>query len=262
MRNRRLAITGLAMIAALGLTGCGPTDAGDAPVAGASTATTTAAPVAADAAAELAAAAVKLGTVESLKVKMAMAGGLSAQGVATGDGSKLDMTMVLGQGSSANKITVRKLGDDMWMKFGGSMGSTLGAAAGKWMHVDAAQLPAGSSLSGGNPKDAAKMIQASTDVTKSGEHSFKGTLDMTKSPAVDKKTVASLGAKAKAVPFTAETDAEGRLVELSLDMAALATGAGKMVTTYSDFGTPIAVKAPPAAQVTEMPKQLLGVVKA
>jgi hypothetical protein len=87
-------------------------------------------------------------------------------------------------------------------------------------------------------------------------------LDMTNAPGLAQKTIAGLGAKATAVPFTAQTDLKGRLVQLVVDMGAVSPGAGKMEIAYSDFGTPVTVEAPPAAQVTEMPKELLSLVNA
>jgi hypothetical protein len=117
-------------------------------------------------------------------------------------------------------------------------------------------------MSGSNPKDASKMIAASTDVQKTGDNAFKGVLDMTKTPNANEKSLSALGDKAKAVPFTATTDAEGRLTELVIDADAMMAGAGKMTTTYYDFGTDVSVQAPPAKDVMEMPKEMLGAATA
>lgn len=257
MRNRRLAIAGLAVVATLGLTACGPTDA-PAGGPGPAVAETT---KAADPAAELAAAATRL-SEESLKVKLESSG-LTAEGKANADGSQMDMKMVLGTGGSDTTMTMRKVGDDLYIKMSGALGKALGAG-GKWMHVDGSTLPEGHpfAMSGSNPKDASKMIAASTDVTKTGPDAYAGVLDMTKTPNVDEKSLSALGDKAKAVPFTAKTDAEGRLVELVIDAGAMMAGAGKMTTTYYDFGTEVSVQAPPAEDVTAMPKEMLGLATA
>jgi hypothetical protein len=45
-------------------------------------------------------------------------------------------------------------------------------------------------------------------------------------------------------------------------MSGIAAKAGTMKTTYSDFGTPVSVEAPPASQVEELPSQLKGVLTA
>jgi hypothetical protein len=259
MRNRRLAIAGLALVAALGLTGCGPSDSAGG--SGTPAAEQTSAP--ADPAAELAAAATKL-SGESLKIKLESAG-LNAEGIASADGTQMDMTMKLGLGGSDDSaMKMRKVGDDLYIKMGGALGKAIGADADKWMHVDASKLSPDHpfAMNGGNPKDASKMIAATTNVEKTGEGAYKGVLDMTKTPNANQKSMETLGEKAKAVPFTAKVDAEGRLTELVIDADAMMPGAGKMTTAYYDFGTPVSVKAPAAKDVKEMPKALLGAANA
>src|SRR5215212_5954505 len=137
MRNRRLTIAGVALVAALGLAGCGPEEEATGTTANEQ------ATKPADPAAELAAAATKLST-ESLKVKMEMAAGLNAEGVANADGTQADMTMTMAMGGEDTKIAMRKVGDDIYVKFDGALGSMLGGKSGKWMHADASKLPEGS----------------------------------------------------------------------------------------------------------------------
>ena len=43
-----------------------------------------------------------------------------------------------------------------------------------------------------------------------------------------------------------------------IDMSGINSAAGKMTTTYSDFGTPVDVQRPPAAQVQEAPANIPG----
>jgi hypothetical protein len=264
MRIRRLTIAVAALTAAIGLSGCGPeqnTAAGGAGPAAAESAATPA-----DPAAELAAAAAKL-TEDSLKVKTSMAAGLNAEGVADKAGEQMDMTMTIGDGSgdeAAMTVDLRKIGTDVYMKFDGALGAFLGDRADKWMHIDAAKVPADSpfSMEANDPRNAAEMLGASARVQKTGDRTFSGVLDMTKSPTADEESLKALGDKATAVPFTATADEQGRLVELVIDVAAIAPGSGKMTTTYSDFGTPVSVTAPPASEVIEMPKEMMGVVDA
>ena len=63
---------------------------------------------------------------------------------------------------------------------------------------------------------------------------------------------ASLGTR----EVTATTDSEGRLVQITEDMTSVVKTAGKVTITYSDFGTPLTVTAPPKSEVSEMPDQL------
>jgi hypothetical protein len=208
----------------------------------------------ADPAAELAAAAAKLGE-QSMKVRMEMAGGVSVSGVADPKAQTADMSMSTGTGSGGTDIKMLRVGNDMWMKFGGSLGTLAGN--GKWMHLDIKEMVNGAY---GDPAATAKMINATANVQRTGDHAFKGTLDLTKAQTVSKAAVKAMGDKANAVPFTARTDETGRLVELTVDMGGIAPGAGTMKSTYSDFGTPVSVKAPPAAQVEELPSQLKGIL--
>jgi hypothetical protein len=249
MRVRRLAIAGAALATVIGLSACGTPGGGDAPAAGgAASAAATTAP--ADAAAELAAAATALQD-ESMRVSMRMATGINSEGVVNADGSAMDMSMTMtgaaAGGENAGKIEMRKIADDLYMRFD---------AGKKWMHAAASDFPTGSTFAS-NPKDTSKMITVTTGVEKTGDRAFKGVLDMTKAPGADAKSFAALGAKATTVPFTAATDAEGRLTELVIDLEALAPGAGKMTATYTDFGLPVEVTAPPAGQVEQMPKDML-----
>jgi hypothetical protein len=267
MTNRRLAIAGLALVAALGLAGCGPDDDKAKSGAGATAAgnATEAAADNLDPAAELGAAAKKLGE-QSMRIKMDMAGAISMTGVADPKAGVAQMAMDMGALSKDTTIEVRKVDQDVYMKFSGQMGKMIGGSTGgkPWMHVDAAKIADGSSfkLPKDDPAGSKAMIAAMTKVERVGEHGFKGLLDPTKTPQYNKESLKALGTKATAMPFTAKTDDQGRLVEITLDMSGISPGAGEMKTTYSDFGTPVTVEAPPAAQVGELPKELSGLLNA
>ena len=159
------------------------------------------------------------------------------------------------------EIAIRKLGDDMYMRFTGGLANVMGT---KWMHLDAADLKAGSNFAvmpKDDPTGAQSLAKAVTQVAKQGD-TYTGVIDITKAPSLNKDSLKALGAKSSTVPFTAKVDDSGRLVEMSVDMSALAPTAGTMKTTYSDFGTEVDVNKPPAAQVTEPPKELAGLLNA
>lgn len=266
MRNRRLAIAGLALVAAVGLAGCGPTGtsttSGSGAPAGSAAATGAAAGLTPEK--ELAAAATKLGE-QSMRIDMDMAGAMSMSGKADPKTGLAEMSMTLGA-LGDTKVELRKVGDDLFMKFGGGMGKSLTKDSAKpWMHLDASKIADGSSfniLPKDDPGGAKAMLAAMTGVQKTGDRAFKGTLDLTKMPQYQKRGLDALGDKATKVPFTATADAEGRLTEMTMDMSGLGAGSGKVKTTYSDFGTPVDVEAPPASQVGELPKELSGLVNA
>jgi hypothetical protein len=260
MMNRRLTIAGLALVTTLGLAGCGPADG----PAGPGTRTPAAAGQQDDAAAALTAAARKLGE-ESVRFESNMAGSITAKGSADPKAGLALMTMdmaALGQGD----IELRKVGDDIYLKFddGGKSGKA-------WMHVDASKIADGSTfdiMSEDDPAGTKKMIAAMTAVERVGERGFRGSLDLAKSPTYNKNDSLKALAGNTLVPFTASTDDQGRLVELTLDMSGLGASAGagavpnggKVKTTYSDFGTKVTVEAPPAADVRELPAELSGLL--
>jgi hypothetical protein len=261
MKNRRLAIVGLTLTAVVGLSACGtkadetPATASSAP--GGVPAAEVPAAGSAEAAKELVAAAAKL-TGDTFKVTSDMGKTLSTSGVLDPEGKKAKMTVTLG-GGTATKVDIIQLADDMYLKFDGQLAQMVGKT---WMHIDASKLKAGSTfnqLQGDDPAGTQAMAKAVTNVVKTG-NDFKGTLDLTKTPQYNKDSMKALGAKASAVPFTAKTDDQGRLVAMSVEMEGLMTGAGTMTTTYSDFGTKVDVSKP--SGVKELPENMAGLLNA
>ena len=138
--NRRLAVTGLALATALGLSACqtAPSDAGKpAPTGGTAAATAGATDPAA--AKELTAAAAKLAE-DTVRVEMTMGAGLTSAGVMDPKAGTAEMTMTMAGAGDETEIAIRKLGDDMYMRFTGGLANVMGK---KWMHLDAADLKAG-----------------------------------------------------------------------------------------------------------------------
>jgi hypothetical protein len=244
MRIRRLTIAGVALVAAIGVAGCGPANDKASPAA------TVATSKPADAAAALAAAGTKA-SAQSLRVTMTMGGGISMSGVTDPKTKKSDMTMKLGAlGGDARMLRV---GDDMYMKFSNSAIKQL--TGGKaWLHMNltTAGLPLGTT----DPLQAAKALESAASVQRVGDSGFKGTLDMSKVLAQSGQKAPASAPAVKDVPFTAKVDDQGRLVEMTMDMSGYSAQLGTMKATYSDFGTPVSVTAPAKSQVAEMPAQL------
>jgi hypothetical protein len=254
MRMRRLAIAAVAVVALTGVSACGSeTDSTGSTGGGTTAAPATTAPTApAD---ELKTAAAQL-TTTTAKLKIVMSGGVAMSGVVDAAGKKTELTSDLGQSGT---MVVRQLGNDMYVKAGGSLAALVGSKSGKWMHVDISKVSENSALNAKNqdPFAMAKMIDSSGKVTKTGETSYSGTIDLTKSPTFKAPTANAIGEKMKVVPFTAQTDGKGHLSELVIDMNAVVAGSGKMTASYSDFGAPVTVAAPPAADVIPMPAKFL-----
>ncbi|GGM28817.1 MULTISPECIES: hypothetical protein [Micromonospora] len=246
MRTRRLATTGAALVAAFGLTltGCG-SNGTDAPAGGA--APEASAP--ADPREELSAAALKLNE-QSVRVEI-KSSALNGEGVMDPKTKQVDMTMSLGEQGTFRMLTV---GDDGYMKFSGVPG-----LPDNWLHLDVTKLGANGQLNimpDGDPGGAKQLVNGVVDVEKTGDGAFSGTIDYTKAKPGD-KAVEQMGEKAKAVPFTARVDDEGRMTELVVDTSVLHESLGKMTTTYSDFGTKVDVQKPPANETQEAPESLL-----
>jgi hypothetical protein len=257
--NRRLAIAGVVLAGTLSLAGCGLADDAAAPAA---PTTAVSAPPVVSAEAELAAAATKLGE-DTARIDTDLAGTMSMTGVVDPAARKASMTMTLGTSATASTIRIRKVGDDMYLKIEGALSRIAGG--GKWLHLDVDKVQAGSTfdiMPGADPTGARTLARAVTAVRREGGHGFVGMLDMTKARTVDKNALKALGAEATTVPFTATTDDQGRLTSMNVDMSGVAAGMGTLKTRYSDFGTPVDVRKPPAAQVTEAPDRLTGLLNA
>jgi hypothetical protein len=253
MNTRRLATTGVALVAALslGVAGCGTNNGTETPAGGASTSASAAAPQD-DALNELTAAAQKLNQ-DTVKMTMAMSG-LNASGAMDPAAKNAKMTMEMGDAGQTMKMDVLVMGQDFYLNMTGVPGMS-----GKWLHLDSSTLPAGSGLDlmpDGDPGGANNMVKGVVDVKKAGDNAFTGTIDLTKAATANKQSLAVLGDKAKAVPFSAKTDEQGRLVELTVDMSAVQSGLTPLKTTYSDFGTPVSVQKPAASEIQEAPEAL------
>ncbi|GAA2702959.1 hypothetical protein ACFY2R_21145 [Micromonospora olivasterospora] len=247
MNTRRLATTGVALVAALGLgltAGCGNQTGADAPAANGNATPATSAP--ADPLAELTAAALKLNE-DSVRVDIESSV-VNGGGLMDPRSKAAEMTLDLG--SSGGKLRLIMVGDDAYLK--------TAAISDKWLHMDATTLGASGQFNlmpDGDPGGAKKMLQGVVEVEKTGERAFSGTLDYTKANPGNKE-IEALGEKAKAVPFTAKSDAEGRLVELVVDTSVLHPSLGKMTTRYSDFGASVSPQKPPAGETEEAPESL------
>jgi hypothetical protein len=199
--------------------------------------------------------AVKKLNAASSKADITMDGAASMKGTALNDpaANKYHVTNEVSLMGTAIKTEMISIKDELWVRLVGMPG---GVVPDKWMHVPADKVTEGGSLDIGD--NQAKLESAAVAVERDGETGFKGTIDITKTGQAPGEIVAQLGDKAKSVPFTAKVDAQGRLTSIVVDMTAVVPGAGKLTTTYSGFGEPVTVSAPPAAEVVEMSAELLA----
>ncbi|GAA1359775.1 hypothetical protein [Catellatospora chokoriensis] len=234
-------VTALATVL-IGLAGCGGSGEPAAPA--------TSAP--ALAAEEVFATAAEALTTQPLQFKMEMRGLFSINGW-------MDVTArtaeVMGSMPIDGKSTaVHMLGtaDDVWLKIDADSPSE------KWMHATAAQL-AGTTFdftAPDNPGGVLGLVNAVNKVESAGTRRYQGTVDMTTSPTYDPATAGALADKLSAVPFQATVDEQGRLSTFRVDLTGLTPNL--VMTASYTYGVPVVVKAPPAAEVIEMPATIVA----
>jgi hypothetical protein len=139
---------------------------------------------------------------------------------------------------------------------------------GKWLSVDKTKI--------GTTGLAASLAPTPDSVTpetylagivsaeKVSDTEYKGVIDLGVSapklaPASE---IAKLTAEQKKVPFTATLDSQGRVAKIVLKLPTLgAFPATDFATTYSDYGAPVTVTKPAAADVAPMPETFYQFLK-
>jgi hypothetical protein len=159
-----------------------------------------------------------------------------------------------------------------WIKirFTGTEGLTgLPKLPKKWMRIDPAKIK-GDDVPVGyenetDPGEAGAVLRAIVEVRQTGAGRFTGTTDLTRqgeAEIVDPARLRALGEKAKAVPFEATVDGQGRLTSAVVRIpAAGKTKAGKYAITYTGYGntpTPVAPAADEQQEATEAAYELLN----
>lgn len=136
----------------------------------------------------------------------------------------------------------------------------LASLNGKWLSVDKTKI--------GTTGLAASLAPTADSVTpetylagivsaeKVNDTEYKGVVDLGVSapklaPAAE---IAKLTAEQKKVPFTATLDSQGRVTKIVLKLPGMGTfPAADFTTTYSDYGAPVTVTKPAAADIAPMP---------
>lgn len=167
-----------------------------------------------------------------------------------------------GTAAAGGTIEQRLVGDDLYL--------ALPQAKGVFYRLRLADV-AGTSLGGStDPTAALQVLQAVTDVEEVGEQEVRGeaatryrgeydvqdALAAAQGPAKTILQTALRAVSAETVQFEAWLDAEGRLVKLVQDLEGASTPDGAAVQAQStvelfEFGVPVTVTVPPAAQVRD-----------
>ncbi|GID97939.1 hypothetical protein ACFQFC_17895 [Amorphoplanes digitatis] len=156
------------------------------------------------------------------------------------------------------------------MKFTDAEGLGLPKLPKKWMLIDPAKIKNKDDIPLGyagetDPGEAGAVLRAIVEVRQTGAGEFAGTTDLTRQgdlEIVEPDRLAALGARARAVPFEATVDGQGRLTSAVVKIPAAGKfKASRYEVTYSDFGKAPAPAVPAADQqqkATEAAYELLN----
>lgn len=263
MKIHRLAVTGLAVLAAasLSLTACGGKKADDKPAAAASSAAVLAPKEA------LVVAAAKL-VKESFTVTGKFGSTGHVDGVVDPAAHATKATLLFSDADMPMKFESITIGADSWARTDmGPLAAALGVNNAKWYRFDSAKVAgmkaARFTAGGDDPLVAADLIGAVTTVQRVDDSHFTGVIDLSKltsSNLIGQDDVAKLGVKANTVPFQATLDSQGRLVGLKVDLPAGSDVEGPIEITYSKFGQKVDIAKPAAADVVEASENILKAI--
>jgi hypothetical protein len=150
-----------------------------------------------------------------------------------------------------------------WVKINLHGGAGLPKIPKKWLLLDPSKLKKGPDAipigydADTDPGDAGSLLRSAADVRQTSPGHFTGTTDLSQTgdgDVTDAKTLAALGATAKAVPFAATTDDQGRLRSMLVKIPKTAkTKASTYEVTYSEYGTAPTPQKPSAGAQQKAP---------
>ncbi|WP_203916384.1 hypothetical protein [Rugosimonospora africana] len=185
--------------------------------------------------------------------------GLTGSGASDPASKSASMSMSGAQQGTSMKLDLIKVDTDIYLKMdAGQLNSQLGVSPDKWMHIDAAAMGANNSVlsfPGGGDTDVNGLLAGVVNVQSTDGKTLTGTLDLTKATgnsAVSADALSKAGAKAKAVPFTAVLDDQGRLSSLKIDGSGIQDGL-TVNMTFTDYGKPAGISKPDSSSVVEAP---------
>jgi len=182
-------------------------------------------------------------------------------GVADPVNKAVKMNLELSAQGVRINIDMVALGTDYYVKMNGL--PLPGVDSSKYMHLDGTKISSLANLGIENivdPTNLEHLVEQFVTVEKSGDGTFKGTIDLTKAPAMN-QDLSSFGDKAKAAPFEATVDAEGRLTSLKATISTTdSMPEMEWTTTYSDFGSAPKIEKPADSEITQAPPQLTAIL--
>ena len=257
--RRRLAATGLTVLASLALatTACTQAPGSVTPSATAKPATE----VLTEAAAKT--------KGQSFKYTLTYGTQLTGDGArdASGANALRNITFTDAASGMVIKANVLVTADTLYVKvdLGPLTASIPGMAglAGKWMTVDRTKIGtsglAASLVPGGDSLTAESFIKGVVSAEKVSDTEIKGTIDLGKSAPsiIQASEIATLTPETKIVPFTATLDGEGRIIKIVINMPKVGDyAAADLTTNYTDYNAPVEVTKPPAADTVAAPEMI------
>jgi hypothetical protein len=191
---------------------------------------------------------------------------LTGGGLVHKPSNSAQLTMKLGDASQdvSMEMDLIYIDSESWVKMdiGGAMAAMVPEMAknkGKYQHLDKTRVKGIKDLQLDpetlDPLDSETLVKGVTEVQKTGEGTYAGKIDITASAdsvALDEDVVKALGAQAKALPFTAKLDPQGRLTELVISVpTAGETAAHDIKIGYAGYGAGTGAKKPSADKVVE-----------
>src|SRR5688572_22385336 len=255
--TRRLALTGLAVLASLTFaSACTQNTPGG-------TATTAPTKTATDTLNE----AVAKTTGQSFKYTVSYGDTVKGEGTldSTAQSSQADTTVTIPDAGVTVQLDSLIVGGDIFTKLDlGPLAAAIPGLQGvgsKWLHIDKTKIGNSGLITQYTPSEASigagSIVKGVVTAEKVSDTEIKGTIDLTKSAPAVLGDVVSYGEAGKKVPFTATLDAQGRITKLVLNLPKSGTlPAADFTTTYADFGAAVTIAKPAAAEVVEAPEVL------
>ncbi|WP_422738318.1 hypothetical protein ACN263_03140 [Micromonospora sp. WMMD729] len=192
---------------------------------------------------------------------------LTGGGLVHKPSNSAQLTMKMGDASEdvSMEMDLIYIDSESWvrMEIGGAMAAMvpeLSKNKGKYQHLDKTKAKDIKDLQldpeSLDPVDSETLVKGVTEVQKTGEGTYAGKIDIsaasTESVALDEDVVKALGAQAKALPFTAKLDPQGRLTELVISVPAAGEAAAHDIKIgYAGYGAGTGAQKPPADKVVE-----------
>jgi hypothetical protein len=175
------------------------------------------------------------------------AGGITVEGAA----DPATRTVTVNAGPSIGALVVD---GEIYLRYPKGMPGAEQFGNGKWLHADASKIALDKigvrDIT--DPSGGYTYLKSASQVQQVGDRHYRGTLDLTKSGA-GSKVVESLGDAAKAVPFDATLDDQGRLATIDTTLKVNGTDVTTH-TVFSDYGAKVTAARPAASEVVEAPE--------